>query len=153
MSHFQGFWEMIHFQVEQVDEGFAALRKLESNAWLASEQEEKKEPEEKKKPKKLQPAKRKKPAASSGLRAMMAAKRKEMKTGGAQPEGESNPTLLSAMPERVFEEGFFSVRSPLREKNSGERSGKGTPHPGKASEEGNGRSLRSSSAATTLAFD
>jgi disks large-associated protein 5 len=86
----QGFWDMVYFQVEDVDRKFVDLEKLEAVGW--KKEEEKDADIENSPPKKLkqQPVKRKAaaPAAPAvaakaakvraGLKEMMAAKRREM---------------------------------------------------------------------------
>ena len=59
-----------------------------------------------------------KPLAASkvrtGLKEMMAAKRKEMLLQQDPVKASKTPELKKEVAERVFEGGFFSVRSPLR---------------------------------------
>merc|ERR1712025_1327005 len=69
-----GFWEMIYFQVEDVDKKFAKLSEVQANNW---KEVMKKPPVSKKKPvKKTVVSVAPKKVASSGLKALIAAKRK-----------------------------------------------------------------------------
>merc|ERR1740131_906969 len=67
-----GFWEMIYFQVEDVDKKFKQLELLENNGWKELEPVHPNLPVKMKKTKKVV---KKNVAASSGLRAIIAAKR------------------------------------------------------------------------------
>ena len=71
---FQGFWEMIYFQVEDVNLKFVELGDLEAKNWITEEKPKTKAPTAVKKivSKPFKP----KVKASSNLRAMLAEKRK-----------------------------------------------------------------------------
>merc|ERR1719356_1681301 len=68
-----GFWEMIYFQVEDVDKKFEKLIKLESRNWVEEIPTFNKP---KKKVTKKPTTNSKKPQANSSLKALIAAKRK-----------------------------------------------------------------------------
>merc|ERR1712055_397248 len=70
----KGFWEMIYFQVEDVDKKFKKLSEIESNNW--AEIVKKPATTKRKIPKKPVIGAGPKKAASSGLKALIAAKRK-----------------------------------------------------------------------------
>ena len=91
-----GFWDMIHFQVENVEKEFEKLARLEKNGW--KEEEEERAKTQVKKRVKKKPVAPKGP--SSGLRAAMAAKRKALT---------EKPNDLV-----VFEGGFFNIQSPAK---------------------------------------
>lgn len=111
----QGYWDMMYIQIEEVIEAFEGLKSLEATNWVMPEV---KEPEQENK----KPLSRKRPIitgikkpakASASLKAMMAAKRRELKGEEAVPP--SSPLAPLAEGEKVFDGGvFFSVRSPLR---------------------------------------
>ena len=124
-----GFWEMIYFQVTDVDSKFTKLAETEKNNW--QEVEPKPVQASKARPSKKKVMKVVKPGASSGLKAMIAAKRKE-KTEGTSND---NPGRLSVkemmakkraemaekkeedkekVPDNLFDGGFFQVSSPVR---------------------------------------
>lgn len=142
-SDLQGFWEMINYHVDDIKKGFVNLSKLEENGWKGScgdssisihSKEENdnlklKNPATALKskrivaPKKLFVTNDRKP--SSGIREMMAAKRKEMAENKIIPSPvithSSDSALTScsiASPksvkgdERVFDGGFFNISSP-----------------------------------------
>merc|ERR1712013_957099 len=128
-----GFWEMIYIQVEDVDAKFVKLSKVEDDGWVDKDKEMKVVKRVQKK-KVLPAAKpRTKSAASSGLRALIAAKRKaseavaseeEMSAVKVKKNEEQQPT--SEVPkvvveadddrntEKEFDGGFFSVKSPVQ---------------------------------------
>merc|ERR1719300_2112780 len=118
-----GFWEMIYFQVEDVDKKFDKLKEIESNKWKEVQ------------PKPVQPVKKKvvkkapligasKAGPSSGLKAMIAAKRK---AAMAQSKSEDD-VVVKKTPKRKtprksvkeveednqFDGGFFKITSPAR---------------------------------------
>jgi len=151
----QGFWDMIYFQVENVDKNFEELTRLEANGWKRVTTMTAAAAKENARPKKPAAAAVKRKAAapaagggaSKGLRAMMAAKRKEMaakakdeddsaeaeaakrkktpEVAAAARESRGSLLLRAAVgavetdgadaeeAEKVFEGGFFSVRSPM----------------------------------------
>jgi len=123
-----GFWEMIYFQVIDVDKKFAYLEELENNGWkeIVPEIISKKKTNQLKKVKVKAPTKK---GASSGLKAMMAARRKaltearseksEVVESGSNFEEKSTETIGTSEnfanndTEKSFDGGFFSVKSPI----------------------------------------
>eukprot|EP00095_Tigriopus_kingsejongensis_P002981 maker-scaffold849_size89187-snap-gene-0.17 protein:Tk02981 transcript:maker-scaffold849_size89187-snap-gene-0.17-mRNA-1 annotation:"disks large-associated protein 5" len=112
----QGFWEMIYYQVEDIDVAFKDLNTLEANGWTPPvvsnnavvNNENRLPPPRKVGPGKPKKAGRKSPTQSSAaLRELMAHKRKQI-----QAKHTLQPPVSS--PEKLFDGGFFSVRSPLR---------------------------------------
>lgn len=132
----QGFWDMIFYQVEDIEAAFKLLQEREDNGWKAVAKAAPAKAAAKKSAKAAVPKIRKvkspskpKSKATSSLREMMAAKRKAMITAqspgkavaaGLSPAPSSTSSTLGAVakatldPEKVFEGGFFNVRSPLR---------------------------------------
>ncbi|XP_054455116.1 disks large-associated protein 5 isoform X2 [Anoplopoma fimbria] len=125
----QGFWDMVYYQVEDVQNKFDALKEAESRGWV---EEHKPPPRQKKVVKKPSAAPAKptgtKGAAKSRLAAVKAAMKakqqaaeaeKAAKDAGSdgdshslnseepQPQAEPHPTV-------VFDGGFFQVESPAR---------------------------------------
>ncbi len=119
---------MISYQVDDVVKMFEDLDKLEANGWIPPRQEsENADPKVTKKPTKPKLAKTKKnPGAPSksrlALRQMMAAGRKQMeeetKQGATALLAPRTPTSVlrpaNRAVEKVFDGGFFAVRSPRR---------------------------------------
>ncbi|XP_059174972.1 LOW QUALITY PROTEIN: uncharacterized protein LOC131955042, partial [Physella acuta] len=111
----QGFWEMIYFQVEDVNQMFSRLTELQNNDWQV----------------KLTPVKnvpKKRPAvkvSKSKVKSNFAAFRQEMMnrkkevTSDKNIENESKDDSESV---KVFDAGFFKVSSPVKL-----QSGKSTP--------------------------
>jgi len=152
----KGFWEMIYFQVEDVDKKFAKLAKIENNNWIeddeaiVSEKVSKtmtnsvggvsiaSEKGLKTRSNSVGGVARKRAAlvakkvASAGLKALIAAKRKKVNAledvsneGGKEDFKEnvdvdiivdkaSDDSALLISPEKTFDGGFFSVKSPVR---------------------------------------
>ena len=123
-----GFWEMIYFQVTDVDSKFTKLAETEKNNW--QEVEPKPVQASKARPSKKKVMKVVKPGASSGLKAMIAAKRKE-KTGGTSSDNQGRLSVKEMMAKKraemakkkeedeevtdnLFDGGFFQVSSPVR---------------------------------------
>lgn len=133
----KGFWEMIYFQVEDVDRKFAKLEMVEKNGWVDEVIEQvvvaKKEPVGGMARKRAAVVVKK--VASAGLKALIAAKRRKAsglveKQGGEDAAREAvkemdtiniiidkanddSTSLIS--PEKTFDGGFFSVKSPARQ--------------------------------------
>ena len=121
---------MISLQLEDVRKTFQDLAALEANSWIptaaAENEQENQRPRAKKrplpaKPKALPPAAgaAKSTAAASSVKEMMAAKRRQMMQQQQQPVDISVPATplppaKGSEAEKVFEGGFFSVRSPMR---------------------------------------
>jgi len=131
-----GFWEMIYIQVEDVDAKFVKLSKVEDDGWVDKEVKVVKKVQKKKVLPVAKP--RTKSAASSGLRALIAAKRKaseavaseeEMSAVKVKKNEEEQPkTDLPKVvvveddndkeAEKEFDGGFFSVKSPVQKPKS-----------------------------------
>jgi len=132
----KGFWEMIYFQVEDIDNKFARMEQIETNKWieLIVEQpvvkQNKSERGTKRRPVRI------KSEASAGLKALIAAKRNkpaktEIEHSTKQGSSRNNEItrempLVSinidtcsdefglVSPEKTFDGGFFSIKSPSR---------------------------------------
>jgi len=97
-----GFWEMIYFQVEDVDKKFKELEKVENNRWQEPENVKEVKPVIKvAKPKKIV---KKKAAAISGLRAMIAAKRQAVSTTEVEEKTSDGNTEKQEVVTSVTEE-------------------------------------------------
>ena len=117
----QGFWEMIYFQVEDVEQKFVDLTALEERNW----QNEKPQQQQKivKKVIKNKTAFKPKAKASSNLRQMLAEKRKAMLQQAKDDmpaivvteEKSSDEKAAQKSPEEkvTFDAGFFKVTSPI----------------------------------------
>eukprot|EP00092_Neocalanus_flemingeri_P029295 GFUD01031807.1.p1 GENE.GFUD01031807.1~~GFUD01031807.1.p1 ORF type:complete len:323 (+),score=110.93 GFUD01031807.1:86-1054(+) len=130
----KGFWEMIYFQVVDVDCKFAELEKVEANNWVEVVVEQpavtKKHP--------VGVARKRaavvvKKVASAGLKALIAAKRRKagvVEERGAEGNGKETTNEIEALniivdkasdenaclisPEKTFDGGFFSIKSPCQ---------------------------------------
>jgi len=139
----QGFWEMINVHVDEIKNGFVQLSKLEENGWkqvsdstVANHKNGKNSINMRAKTRAIQPKTKgvftlKKPSLtqdtkpSSGIREMMAAKRREMATNrnvkspimscisdsSLKIGVGSSPTSLKT-DDIVFDGGFFNISSP-----------------------------------------
>ncbi|NWT00712.1 DLGP5 protein, partial [Mionectes macconnelli] len=110
-----GFWDMINFQIEDVNKKFDNLKKLQDNEWqpldVPSQAVVKKKAVPGGVPKaKLEAAAR--AAARSRLASVKAAMREKMKCEGAA-DGAQQETLPQAE-KVVFEAGFFRIESPVK---------------------------------------
>ncbi|XP_030829847.1 disks large-associated protein 5 [Strongylocentrotus purpuratus] len=105
-SDLEGFWEMIYFQVEDVDTLFKELEKLQANNW---QREEKKVD----KPKII---KKKKPVTKKLVGGEAAAKRIAARERllAAKAAMQAKATRKAESEKVVFEGGFFKVESPAR---------------------------------------
>merc|ERR1719228_1042977 len=129
-----GFWEMIYIQVEDVDAKFVKLSKVEDDGWVDKEVKVVKKVLKKKVLPAVKP--RTKSAASSGLRALIAAKRKASEAVASEEEmsavkvkkneeqqAKSDVTKVVVEDddkdtEKEFDGGFFSVKSPVQRPKS-----------------------------------
>ncbi|NWS13578.1 DLGP5 protein, partial [Pachyramphus minor] len=108
-----GFWDMINFQIQDVNKKFDNLKKLQDNEWkpldVPSQAVVKKKAVPVGVPKaKLEAAAR--AAARSRLASVKAAMREKMKCEGAADGQETLPQAEKV----VFEAGFFRVESPVK---------------------------------------
>ena len=111
----RGFWEMIYYQVEDVDQKFEALEKQKLSNWihLKTSTPALVSTTNRKRSSKSQVTS--KATASLGLKALIAAKRKKV-TKDDTPEivgQESEETSEGpCSPEKTFDGGFFKIESP-----------------------------------------
>ncbi|XP_054860832.1 disks large-associated protein 5 isoform X2 [Amphiprion ocellaris] len=135
----QGFWDMVYYQVEDVNKKFDALKEAEGRGWV---EEHKPPPRQRKVVKKPQTAPPKttgtKAAAKSRLAAVKAAMKAKQQAAEAEKAAkdaantEDNPILSSEEPQHqagaqrldtvVFDGGFFQVESPVKPSGSVRRS-------------------------------
>ncbi|NXI30785.1 DLGP5 protein, partial [Sterrhoptilus dennistouni] len=111
-----GFWDMINFQIEDVNKKFDNLKKLQDNEWQPLDVPSKAVVKKKAVPSGVSKPKEAaaRTAARSRLASVKAAMRDKMKQGGAAAEGTHQERLPEA--EKVaFTVGFFRLESP--EKN------------------------------------
>lgn len=134
----QGFWDMVYYQVEDVQKKFGALKEAESRGWV--EEHKPLPPRQRKVVKKPSAAPAKptgtKVAAKSRLAAVKAAMKAKQQAAEAEKAAkdagndEDNPSLNSGEPQPlaalqplvVFDGGFFQVESPARPSDSVKRS-------------------------------
>lgn len=108
----QGFWEMIYFQVEDVDRLFGDLSKQQENGWQVKETSPAKVEVIKKKP-----AVKTSKAKAKSTKSNFAAFRAEMmkrKAAGDVPVIPVVPATEEAPEIKTFDAGFFAVSSPVR---------------------------------------
>lgn len=129
-SDLGGFWDMINFQLQDVDNKFLELTELEKNDWKRVEKEEPKlltmSVEKVRVRKKISDMKKNastskklKRPASTHLRDLIAAKRNEIKItkSGSVSSNESAtspPPNLTLSSTKNFQGGFFHITSPIR---------------------------------------
>ena len=118
----RGFWEMIYYQVEDVNQKFEALEKQRQSNWI---QEEELDNLKSSTPTHAATTSRKrssksqvttKATASSGLKALIAAKRKKVPKDDVpeivvQESDKASEDPCS--PEKTFDGGFFKIKSPF----------------------------------------
>jgi len=120
----RGFWEMIYFQVEDVNRKFIELKKIEANDWKMEDTVVTHKPASGKKStsRKRSSAKA---VASSGLKALIASKRKclvgSVTATPAEKENISQPEMTETSPEKTFDGGFFTIKSPFSAETSESR--------------------------------
>ena len=119
----QGFWEMIYIQVEDVDRRFEGLKAIKENNWERPQAQRVSATKKVAKTgRSLSSNSRNKPAPkpSSGLKALIAAKRKASKSCSVEVTvtlGESSCQVVEeeknkTQSEVTFDGGFFKVTSP-----------------------------------------
>ncbi|XP_074641460.1 uncharacterized protein LOC141899196, partial [Tubulanus polymorphus] len=102
----QGFWDMIYFQVEDVDLKFKELEKLKSNSWL----EEKPINKQKNKLiKKKKPIVKKSSNVKSKFAEFRAKMKKQQEKENSSAETETSENL------KTFDAGFFKIDSPVKQ--------------------------------------
>merc|ERR1712083_47887 len=116
-----GFWEMIYFQVEDVDKKFMKLSEIESNNW--AEIVKKPVTTKKKIPKKPVVGAGPKKAASSGLKALIAAKRKAAEEAKAtssvlEPDSNVDQSLPKINEEQMAPKIVEEKMAPKKEEES-----------------------------------
>jgi len=130
----RGFWEMIFIQVEDVDKKFSGLVAIEENSWKALKVRQTNVPKSRNTGKTTTKSLSKSKQASSGLKALIAARRKAAKTDQVPEvtveEVESTPSKPGRSEGKeplsnggdgsgkTFDGGFFTVKSPMCEKKS-----------------------------------
>ena len=120
----RGFWEMISLQVEDVDKKFVSLKEMKENHWERPQQHLNVEKPSRPKLKSVSSSTKTKPAsqASSGLKALIALRRKEGCRRSPAPAADlgTSPApgdlLLKEPSEMTFDGGFFKVTSPCLRK-------------------------------------
>ncbi|XP_071319620.1 disks large-associated protein 5 isoform X2 [Trachinotus anak] len=136
----QGFWDMVYYQVEDVNKKFDALKEAEGRGWV---EEHKPPPRQRKVAKKpsaapAKPTGTKAAAAKSRLAAVKAAMKARQQAAEAEKaakdagKSEDDPSLNSQGPQPqaeaqmpdtvVFDGGFFQVESPAKPPGSVRRS-------------------------------
>ncbi|XP_015678305.1 disks large-associated protein 5 [Protobothrops mucrosquamatus] len=110
-----GFWDMVNFQVEDINTKFENLKKLEMNGWQMEDDAQPHKPA-KKKPILRRTAKAaggsgERRAARKRLAAVKAAMKNKKKEGlAAEASGQETPKEA----ERIFDGGFFRIESPAK---------------------------------------
>ncbi|NWR97043.1 DLGP5 protein, partial [Motacilla alba] len=110
-----GFWDMINFQIEDVNKKFDNLVKLQDNEWQALDVPSKAVVKKKAVPSGVPKAKVEaaaRAAARSRLASVKAAMRDKMKQGGAAEDTQQEK--LPEVEKVVFEAGFFRIESPVK---------------------------------------
>ncbi|XP_041903634.1 disks large-associated protein 5 isoform X2 [Corvus kubaryi] len=110
-----GFWDMINFQIEDVNKKFDNLKKLQDNEWQPLDVPSKAVVKKKAVPSRVPKAKLEaaaRTAARNRLASVKAAMRDKMKQEGAA-EGAHQERLPEAE-KVVFEAGFFRIESPVK---------------------------------------
>ncbi|XP_064605757.1 titin homolog [Liolophura sinensis] len=104
-SDLQGFWDMIYFQVDDVDKKFRELEKLKAGNWV---KEESVQPTKLKTKKKTVSKPAQKPAGKSKFAAFRAQMKKKNQGGDTSCSSDTLPAV------KVFDAGFFKVSSPQK---------------------------------------
>uniref|UniRef100_A0A672GHQ8 Discs, large (Drosophila) homolog-associated protein 5 n=1 Tax=Salarias fasciatus TaxID=181472 RepID=A0A672GHQ8_SALFA len=127
-SDLQGFWDMVHYQVEDVGRKFDALKEAEGRGWA---EEHRPPPRQRKAVKKpsaapAKPAAGRAAAAKSRLAAVKAAMKARQQAAEAEPAGktedepEPSPEEARPGPEVPAQDGgFFKLESPAKPPGEG----------------------------------
>ncbi|NXA49427.1 DLGP5 protein, partial [Nothocercus julius] len=110
-----GFWDMVNFQIEDVNKKFDNLKKLQENEWQPLDVPSKEIIKKKTVPNGVSKSKvgaAGRTAARNRLAAIKAAMRDKMKHEGAASC--AHPERLPEVEKVVFEGGFFRVESPVK---------------------------------------
>ncbi|NXO78147.1 DLGP5 protein, partial [Sitta europaea] len=110
-----GFWDMVNFQIEDVNKKFDNLKKLQDSEWQPLDVPSQAVVKKKAVPSgvpKAKPEAAARAAARTRLASVKAAMRQKMKQGGAA-EGTPQERLPEAE-KVVFEAGFFRIESPVK---------------------------------------
>ncbi|XP_072842957.2 disks large-associated protein 5 isoform X1 [Pogona vitticeps] len=114
-----GFWDMVNFQIEDVNKKFENLKTLQVNGWQAVEDVQSKKPSKKKGPPPFPRATKarcgsaERRAARKRLAAIKAAVKSKMKPEGPIAEV-SEPERPASAETLVFDGGFFQIESPAK---------------------------------------
>ncbi|NXX17627.1 DLGP5 protein, partial [Podargus strigoides] len=114
-SDLDGFWDMVNFQIEDVNKKFDNLKKLQDNDWQPLDVPSKAIVKKKTIPNGMAKSKvgaAGRTGARNRLAAVKAAMRDKMKQDGAA-EG-THQEKLSEVEKVVFEAGFFRIESPVK---------------------------------------
>ena len=111
MEDLQGFWDMVYYQVEDVDKKFEKIARLENNNWVEKITEDvtRKTVRAKK-----MGVVRKTATVGKGskMREVIAARRAAMKEN--RGVGQAPQINITEVEVKTFEGGFFNVASPIR---------------------------------------
>ncbi|NXR76634.1 DLGP5 protein, partial [Pycnonotus jocosus] len=110
-----GFWDMINFQIEDVNKKFDNLKKLQDNEWQPLDVPNKAVVKKKAVPSGVPKAKQEaaaRTAARNRLASVKAAMRDKMKQGEAAEDTQQEK--LPEVEKVVFEAGFFRIESPVK---------------------------------------
>ncbi|XP_044292345.1 disks large-associated protein 5 [Varanus komodoensis] len=112
-----GFWDMVNFQVEDVNKKFENLRKLQMNGWQIEEDVQSRRPAKKKpalqRAVKARDGSAERTAARKRIAAIKAALKNKMKQDGLVKEAaeQVGPTEAEKI---TFDGGFFQIESPAK---------------------------------------
>ncbi|XP_015743408.1 disks large-associated protein 5 isoform X2 [Python bivittatus] len=110
-----GFWDMVNFQVEDINKKFVTLKKLRVNGWQMVDDAQAQRPAKKKpilrRTTKAAGGSAERRAARKRLAAVKAAMKNKKKEGLAvEASGQGTPKEA----ERIFDGGFFQIESPAK---------------------------------------
>ncbi|XP_077180137.1 disks large-associated protein 5 isoform X2 [Paroedura picta] len=117
-SDLEGFWDMVAFQVEDVNKKFERLRKLQENGWQAAEDQRTKQIPKKKtacpRANRVTGKSAGRAAARKRLAAIKATMRSRTEHEGSATESAGPETLQEKGEKITFDGGFFHVESPAK---------------------------------------